>query len=158
MSEDILATEIGLAKDEILTEDQLQELVQTGRKRKLKKLPEVVIITTAEDPAVVSAPPVASEPVAPKEPWADFSPQSRRLVGHFIDLRESHVLDESMRRLIQRCSEATRVEDFAEFSDSQLALFGETLRNRLPSIHRNMEQFMSRIATARPMTVEVDFI
>lgn len=157
MTQDILATEISLARDEFLTETQLQQIVRTGTKRRLKKVPETVEAVQVESVAEVQQI-TPAEPEVPADPWDGFSPQMKQLIGHFEVLEENHVLDRQMRELIDLAENGQSVADFDRFTDNQLANFVDTIRTRLPRINQDMREFMQKVSTVRALTVEPDFI
>jgi ABC-type anion transport system duplicated permease subunit len=151
MSEELLATEVGLARNQIITHADLMELVATGSKRRIKKMPDVVVETEVAEP---------SEPVDTRTEWqkAGFTPAYESLVNHFENLRESHVLSPDVRSMVQLAQTATRVEEFEAYSDNALLTIISTVSNTIPRIESDTLNFIQTLSAVPAMAIETDFI
>lgn len=159
----ITATEVALARDEFLTQTQVNQLVQTGKKRRIKVMAPVAEVTP--EPTVEAAPTInirtvvaPVEVAAPADPYENYSPGMKKLVGHLQSVRETHVLSVETRNLIDLAERGQVATDFDSFSDSQLQGFVDTLRNQLPRVNQEMRDFMSKVASAKAIIIESDFI
>jgi hypothetical protein len=158
MSEEVLATSVGLARNEVINHTQLMELAQNGSKRRMKRIPDAPVATPQASP--VAAPAPVEEKVDNRTEWqkAGFTPIYEGLINHFEKLRASHVLSADVRSVIQSTESATTVEEFDIYNDAQLVNMIDTVRNQLPRIHQEMNAFIDQVNTVRPMIIETDFI
>ncbi len=151
MSEEILATEIGLARDEILSQSEFESRIISGSKRRIKK------VYSIEEPQVTSIS-VAIVTEAPKDSWDDFSPVMQRLIGHFERMEASYMVPVEMQNQIRLTTNATRIEEFNHLTDEQLSDLKSMIRHDLPRIREQIEEFVQCTSVIRILPVDVDFI